>query len=270
MRAASEPGPLATHEHGTDNETTIVFLHGGSVAGWMWEPQVTALQREFHCLVPDLPGFGASNDRPWVSIDDAAADVRELIATRGHGGRAHLVGLSLGAIVGLQVLAQDANGETRVPSAVLSGTTAVAASFPTRIAAYAQLPVWRRRWYWTAMARAYGIGAEDRDRFVASRLAISVETIRGVVDEVLAGIDLVPVRSIRTPVLLVSGSKDARSIREASLAALAEALRQPTTALAPGGHHHWNAELPELFNAMVRSWVREGAVAPGLDPAPEA
>jgi pimeloyl-ACP methyl ester carboxylesterase len=269
VTAASEPGTLSVQEHGTENETSIVFLHGGSVAGWMWEPQVAALQGEFHCLVPDLPGFGASNDRTWVSIDDAAADVRELVATRGHAGRAHLIGLSLGAVVGLQVLAQDANGETRIPSAVLSGTTVIPAPFATRIAAYAQLPLWRRRSYWAAMARAYGISAEDRDRFIESGQAIAVETVRSVVDEVLGGIDLVPVRSVRTPVLLASGSRDSRSIREASITALARALPQARAVLAPGGHHHWNAENPALFNAMVRSWVREGALAPGLEELPE-
>ncbi len=46
---------------------TIVFLHGGNVASWMWGQQVPAFP-DYRVLVPDLPGFGASNHLVWRSI----------------------------------------------------------------------------------------------------------------------------------------------------------------------------------------------------------
>ena len=85
--------------------STLVFLHGGNVAGWMWGQQVPAFT-DHHVLVPDYPGFGASNDEPWISIAATADAVAELIATTG--GPAHVVGLSLGSSIALELGAASA------------------------------------------------------------------------------------------------------------------------------------------------------------------
>ncbi|CPU63667.1 Uncharacterised protein [Mycobacteroides abscessus] len=36
--------------------------------------------------------------------------------------------------------------------------------------------------------------------------------------------------------------------------------------LAPGMHHQWSAEDPDLFSAMIRSWVVDGVAHPRLVP----
>lgn len=259
---------LAVREVGTEHRETVVLLHGGNVAGWMWGVQVEALAGEFHVLVPDLPGFGDSNHLPWSSIADAAAQVRALVADGAHGGAAHVVGLSLGALVALEMLADDvAAGAPVARSAVVSSALVVPSSAITRRLAHLQLRFWERQWYWRATARAFGIPAEDREVFVRTGLGIAVETERAVVDEVVAGRDLAPLAGVRAPVLVVAGGRDSRRIRSESLAALAAAIPGARTAVAPGGHHHWNAEKPDLFSAMVREWVRDGRVAGGLAPS---
>ena len=40
------------------NAPTIIFLHGGGLGGWMWRYQVRAFEKQYHCLVPDLPEHG--------------------------------------------------------------------------------------------------------------------------------------------------------------------------------------------------------------------
>lgn len=259
---------LAVREVGTEHRETVVLLHGGNVAGWMWGFQVEALAGEFHVLVPDLPGFGDSNHLPWRSIADAAAQVRALVAERAHGGAAHVVGLSLGALVTLEMLAQDVPAEAPVVrSAVVSSALVVPSSATTRQLAHLQLRLWERPWYWRATARAFGIPAEDREVFVRTGLGIAVETERAVVDEVVAGRNLGPLARVSAPVLVVAGGRDSRRIRSDSLAALAAAIPEARAVVAPGGHHHWNAEQPDLFSAMVREWVRDGRVAGGLAPS---
>ena len=42
---------------------TIVFLHGTRLTGAAWAAQVAALDDEFHCLAPDLPGHGTRGRR---------------------------------------------------------------------------------------------------------------------------------------------------------------------------------------------------------------
>src|SRR5215831_17693879 len=113
--------PLHIAESGPADAPSIVFLHGGGVAGWSWRPQVQAFQADYHCLVPDLPGHGQSDSDAPFSMTDAAAQVAELIHQRGHGGRAHIVGLSLGAQVGVALLAVAGR---LVDRAVLTGTLA--------------------------------------------------------------------------------------------------------------------------------------------------
>ena len=71
----------------------------------MWQPQVENLT-DYHLLVPDLPGHGDSSSIRLTSIEDVAGRVAELIREKAHGGKAHVVGLSLGAQVAVYLLAQ--------------------------------------------------------------------------------------------------------------------------------------------------------------------
>lgn len=87
---------LYVQEFGPTGAPTVVFLHGGGVAGWMWQPQIEQLN-DFHCLVPDLPEQGQSVDEKPFTIQDSAERIAELIQLRAHNGKSHVVGLSQGA-----------------------------------------------------------------------------------------------------------------------------------------------------------------------------
>jgi pimeloyl-ACP methyl ester carboxylesterase len=85
-----------------------------------WTAQIAALEADYHCLAPDLPGHGASAAEPFT-IDRAARGVAELIEREAHGGRALLVGLSLGGLVAMDVAARWPD---RVSGLAISGATA--------------------------------------------------------------------------------------------------------------------------------------------------
>jgi pimeloyl-ACP methyl ester carboxylesterase len=97
---------LFMQELGPAKAPTIVFLHGG-VGGWMWKPQTAQLKEEYHLLVPDLPEHGQSVNVTPLTLQNAAAQVAELIRARAHGGHAHVVGLSLGAQTTIELLSQS-------------------------------------------------------------------------------------------------------------------------------------------------------------------
>jgi pimeloyl-ACP methyl ester carboxylesterase len=107
-------------DDGPDSRPTIVFLHGTRLTGAQWAAQVAALSGEFHCLTPDLPGHGRAAAVPFT-IDRAAMRIAELIEREAHGGRAILVGLSLGGYVAMAVAAR---WPERVAGLVISGATA--------------------------------------------------------------------------------------------------------------------------------------------------
>jgi len=96
---------LYVREVGPAHAPSLIFLHGGGGSGWIWQPQLDALSAEYHCLVPDLPEHGQNMGVGPFTIADAAQRVAHLIAARAHDQRAHLIGLSLGAQVGVALLA---------------------------------------------------------------------------------------------------------------------------------------------------------------------
>ena len=96
---------LYLQETGSVTAPTIVFLHGGGGAGWMWQPQVEQLS-DFHCLVPDLPEQGQSSAEKPFSISGSAGLIADLIRTHAHDGRAFVVGLSEGAQITVALLSQ--------------------------------------------------------------------------------------------------------------------------------------------------------------------
>ena len=58
---------------------------------------------EYRCLIPDLPGFDRSAGEEWISFGDTADRIAEMIKHHCADGKAHIVGLSLGGIIGLNV-----------------------------------------------------------------------------------------------------------------------------------------------------------------------
>jgi pimeloyl-ACP methyl ester carboxylesterase len=127
----AEPDAVVMTRHGrasasvvsappADDRPTIVFLHGTRLTGAAWAAQVAALGDGFHCLAPDLPGHGRAAEVRF-SLDGAARGVAELIDREGHGGRAILVGLSLGGYVAMAVAA---SWPERVAGLAISGATA--------------------------------------------------------------------------------------------------------------------------------------------------
>lgn len=96
----------------------IVFIHGSRLSRGMWQPQLAALAGQFRVVALDLPGHGALRDRPF-RWDEAVEEVVRVI-DEAAGGRAVLVGLSLGGYVAMDVVARHPE---RVAGLVISGAS---------------------------------------------------------------------------------------------------------------------------------------------------
>lgn len=79
----------------------VVFVHGTRVSGTMWSPVRALLSAP--SAAPDLPGHGRRRGLPY-DMEAACAVVAGAIA--GLGGRALVVGLSLGGYVGIATAAR--------------------------------------------------------------------------------------------------------------------------------------------------------------------
>jgi pimeloyl-ACP methyl ester carboxylesterase len=90
-------------ESGRQHETTVLLVHGlGDLAHRDWRTVIGPLAARFHVLTLDLPGFGASPaPGPVPGFAQLDQVLEAVVAGHAHGGRAHVVGHSLGAALSL-------------------------------------------------------------------------------------------------------------------------------------------------------------------------
>lgn len=103
----------------------IVFLHGTRLTRSAWTAQLDDLGDTFRAIAMDLPGHGARADEPFT-LDGAADAVAAVIREEAAGGRAVVVGLSLGGYVAMALAAREPE---RVRGLVLAGSTAEPVGF---------------------------------------------------------------------------------------------------------------------------------------------
>lgn len=88
---------------------TLIFVHGGFCNGNDWSAQIRALAPRFGGVTFDMPGHGDSALPTQASVEGLAEAVCGVIANWG-GGRAVLVGHSLGVDVILEAYRQSSAG----------------------------------------------------------------------------------------------------------------------------------------------------------------
>ena len=217
----------------------------------MWRPQVEALA-QFRCLTPDLPGHGANLHSSWTSIRDSARWVSELIA-RDAGGRAHIVGLSLGAVVGYDLVTAFPESVDRLVLSGGNGSGKPGRSMMSRFMR-AMMPLARSRLMVAATLAAMKVPKEDRPKGYEAMAEMSAESLTTMVEQVLDyRLDEV-LRSRPHRVLAIAGSMDAPTIRH-TVRRLAEMMPNAEAREIPRGLHTWNWQYPDLFTRTVTAWL---------------
>ncbi|WP_017568871.1 alpha/beta fold hydrolase [Nocardiopsis halotolerans] len=188
----------------------IVLVHGLRVSGSMWRPQVELLEDEGRVVVvPDLPGHGSRRGEEF-SLGTAVDAV--LGAIDAVGGRALLVGLSLGGFVSIAA-AGAAPG--RVAGLVAASCTAKPAQL---LAQVYRIPA-------VLMDRLPDRGAAVNERFHRLTLrdgaaeavlggGLAVEAATAVIDAVSEMDVLAALAAYEGPVWLINGARDHFRIHE--------------------------------------------------------
>jgi pimeloyl-ACP methyl ester carboxylesterase len=108
---------------GREGAPPLVFLHGaGGHTGWM--AFLDELARDFAVYAPEHPGFGRSDDPPWLDeIGDLAYFYLDFLATLGLD-RVHLIGTSFGGWIAAELAVRD---QTKLASLTLVGAVGITA-----------------------------------------------------------------------------------------------------------------------------------------------
>lgn len=104
---------------GPEDAPAIVFVHGTRLSRGMWRAQMDDLRDRYRVIAIDLPGHGVLAGQRFT-VTSAADEVARAIVEAG-GGRAVVVGLSLGGYVAMDL---SARRPELVRGLVLSGATA--------------------------------------------------------------------------------------------------------------------------------------------------
>jgi 3-oxoadipate enol-lactonase len=245
-------GPELRHvEDGPADAPALLLVNSLGATLEMWEPQVSALAERFRLVRYDQRGHGGSAVPvgPYT-MDDLGADAVALLDRLGIA-RAHVCGLSLGAMVGLWLAG---HAPDRVDRIVLCG--AAARLDPQR---------WAER---AAIVRAEGTAAvadtvvgrwftpafaERHPELVARMRAMTAGTPAEGYASCCAAIermDLEPILpAIRAPTLLVAGTEDPAIPPEHSYR-IAATLPGAVVELLPAAHLA-NVEQPVAFTRLV-------------------
>ncbi|MEA2630903.1 MAG: hypothetical protein QOE66_1122 [Chloroflexota bacterium] len=105
---------------GRPDAPAIVFVHGSRMTGSMWTLQQIALAGAFRTIAIDLPAHGTRAGDPFT-LERASETLATAIRAHAVGGRAVVVGLSLGGYVAMDLAAREPG---LVRGLVLSGATA--------------------------------------------------------------------------------------------------------------------------------------------------
>ncbi|MFE1442518.1 alpha/beta fold hydrolase [Streptomyces sp. NPDC058739] len=237
----------------------LVLVHGAGADGRMWEPQTAALSDEFTVVSWDEPGAGRSSDLPPdFTLADFARCLAAVIEDVGLGP-AHVVGLSWGGTVALELYRHHpelvrtlilvdtyAGWKGSLPpeevEARVEGVRRMLAAEPeefdpTLPGLFAGDPPAEFLPMLDAMAR------DVRPATMGAQLFMMAETDQ---------CDLLP--EIAVPTLLVWGERDARSPLGVARA-FRDAIAGARLVVLPGVGHMSNLEAPEAFARAVRGFL---------------
>ena len=268
---------LFIKETGPASAPTIVFLHGGGGAGWMWQPQLEGL-KDFHCLVPDLPEQGQSIAKKPFSISGSAGLIADLIRRRAHGGKTFVVGLSEGAQITVALLSQYSELIERaiVSSALvrpIPGSRMLTPGLISLSFRWSVKPFKNNDW-WIRLNMKYAAGVPEKyySDFRQTFQNLSESGFTNVMLEnqrfrIPSGLE-----QAQTPTLIVCGKNEYSAMRK-SARDLAKALPngqayevQHSKKMSLAEEHNWNLTAPELFTQMVRAWFTGQSLPVELHP----
>jgi len=240
----------------------IVLLHGGMSDHREWRAQLDDLSDSFTVLAWDAPGCGGSDDPPaGFAMADYADALAGFLATLGIGS-AHLVGLSWGSTLALELYRRHPHVvRTMILTAAYAGWAGSLApeEVAERLAAALQgleepPEAYAREWLPTLLTdRA---PEELRAELVRIMASYHPEGTRAMLNAIVAADlrDVLP--TIAVPTLLLAGEEDVRSPR-AVQEELHARIPGSTMRRVPGAGHQCTMEAPAAFDDAVRSFLSE-------------
>ncbi len=240
-------------EFGPEDAPPVLFLHGGGVAGWMWNPVTAHLGDRCRVLVPDLPGHDHSAGETYTSHAATVSALLGALEERGIIGGLTVVGFSLGAQLSI-LLASEA--PRLVARAII--VSAQARPIPFTALTVRMLGVMsglaRQEWFARLQARELFIPDELLGDYLRTSATMSKASLVNAVDANLRF--TLPTGWARYPGVahVLVGSRE-RGVMRASAQVLADSLPGSALRVIDGCGHGIPLQKPEWFASRLAGWL---------------
>lgn len=91
------------HEFGKENKETILLIHPSVVKWDYFESVIPLMQKNYHLLVPALPGYDFENDSDFTSVEQIASELNNRLKEEGYTEIYAVYGCSMGGSIALMV-----------------------------------------------------------------------------------------------------------------------------------------------------------------------
>lgn len=240
-------------ESGPSDGPPLLLLHGGGVAGWMWQPTLSVLRTPARVLVPDLPGHGRSASVDYRSHAETLDELVALLGARAPGG-AVVAGFSLGAQLAVLLAAErpDLVADVVVVSAQAK-PLALAGPAVALLGAAAPLARWPR--FARLQAKELFVPEDLLPQYVEESARISRATLVASVGENLRFTPPAGWAVPRSPALVVVGARERALMRDSALM-LHAARRGSELRIVDGVGHGLPLQRPGLMAAILDERLR--------------
>lgn len=240
----------------------IIFLHGLSTCRLEFSHVTPFLSKDYDLILVDLPGHSGSRDILPFTLDNAVNALSHLVSTKVAGGKAHIVGMSLGGVVGLEFA-------RRCPQLVLSvfctgcePLSGVKEWFISRPRLMGGIEILSGKFSTDWMFWSF-IGVEPfpklREEMQKNHSMEMLGSGYGACTEMTVE-RIAEIRGVRIAIVAGGKKDNVEQTREAGKA-LANTNPECKAFVVRDAVHLWDLQLPELFAQGVRAWV-EGSEMP--------
>ncbi|MDO5549204.1 MAG: alpha/beta hydrolase [Eubacteriales bacterium] len=106
------------HEFGKENENIILLIHPSLVKWDYFEYIIPILEKNYHLIVPALPGYDFEEDSDFTSVEEIASEIGQWLKNNGYTHLYAVYGCSMGGSIALMVaITQD----IRIEHCVMDG-----------------------------------------------------------------------------------------------------------------------------------------------------
>ena len=109
---------MKLYEFGKENPETIVLIHPSLVTWDYFEYVIPFLEKDYHLLIPALPGYDLTDSSQFTSVEQIAATLADDLLKRGVSEVKAIYGCSMGGSIALRMAV---DGKVRARHYVLDG-----------------------------------------------------------------------------------------------------------------------------------------------------